>query len=88
MQQKIIEDSLNPQVESQNITEEWKPILGFEGTYVVSNLGSVARVNKIEHYDRRYRVIKQKVHGGYHVVYLSTKGEDGKQIQNPYWTCS
>lgn len=56
--------------------EEWKPIVGYEGLYEVSNMG---RVRSLDHVDRLGRVIKgrlrkeQKSSKGYRQVCLSKR---------------
>lgn len=59
--------------------EEWKPIVGFEDVYVVSNYGNVKRI------ENNRSSIKQHVRGGYSIVYLTKKKEKGEtQIQHPF----
>ena len=58
--------------------EKWKPIVGYEGLYEVSNMG---RVRSLDHVDRLGRVIKgklrkeQKSSNGYRQVCLSKNGQ-------------
>lgn len=59
--------------------EEWRPVVGFEDVYVVSNCGDVKRIAN------RRCSIKQHIRGGYSVVYLTKKKEKGEaQIQHPF----
>ena len=63
--------------------EEWRDIIGYEGLYMVSNLG---RVKSLERYDSGGRKIKEKVltgtidKKGYIIVDL-TKNNKGKKLK-------
>lgn len=58
-------------------TEQWRPVVGFEGLYEVSDHGSVRGVDRVDSQGRvwRGRVLRQKVHsGGYLCVNLWRNG--------------
>ena len=48
------------------IEEQWRPIRGYEGLYVVSNLGRVRSIGYVED-----RILKQCLNKGYFIVTLS-----------------
>ena len=55
------------------MSEEWRPVLGWEGLYEVSDHGRVASCNRDN--GRRRTVLKQRAgHGGYLSVSLSSVG--------------
>ena len=66
------------------MTEEWRPVVGYEGTYEVSNQGRVRSVDRIvefaDGHSRRYRgrVIKQSVNGGGYPVLGLWRGGRGE----------
>ena len=51
--------------------EVWKPVVGYEGLYEVSDLGRVRGL-------RKNRVLKPSLARGYHHYKLYLKGKDGK----------
>lgn len=63
------------------MTEEWRPVVGYEGLYEVSNLGNVRSINRTMTYESGTRSLKQKTLAkqenskGYYRVYLIS--EDG-----------
>lgn len=63
---------------SRNVEESWRPVIGHEGRYEVSNLGRVRSLltNKI---------LKQsKNNSGYLVVGCSTKSRSGNKLVHRY----
>lgn len=64
------------------MTEEWKPVLGYESRYEVSNIGSVRTVARVDSNGRfrRCRLRKPQVsHDGYFYVIL--RKEDGIKLK-------
>ena len=66
--------------------ENWKPVLGYEGAYVVSNLGNVRSLDRLcEGRDGRLEIhwgktLKpQTLYNGYKEVYLSDRANKGKR---------
>lgn len=70
----------------RRIIEVWRPVIGYEGFYDVSNLGNVRSVDRFIYQINRWggltkrllkgRIIKQAtINGGYKVVGLSKNGE-------------
>jgi hypothetical protein len=59
--------------------EIWKPVVGYEGFYEVSNLGRVQSLDRMCLHQNRFlkgKVLSQKTNrGGYHVVHLRSKFE-------------
>lgn len=51
------------------MTEEWRDIAGYEGTYQVSNLGSLRRLHKTT----EPKLLKQHMWRGYKVAHLSKR---------------
>jgi hypothetical protein len=45
----------------RELVEEWKPIMGYEGVYEVSNLGRVKSLERVVPFGRATRVIKEKL---------------------------
>lgn len=62
---------------SEEVTEEWKPVVGYEGLYEVSNMG---RVRKLRSGKIATLTKKNPQYGGYFVVTL-IKYIDGKRSQ-------
>ena len=60
----------------QSITEEWRPVVGYEGWYEVSNLGRVRRMRPSRN-THVGRVLVQSLRrkGSYRVVSLSKENE-------------
>lgn len=59
-------------------TEMWKPVVGYEGIYEVSDLGNVRGVDRIDAAGRRWkgRPLSPKMHsGGYFCVNLSKNAQ-------------
>lgn len=60
--------------------EEWRPVVGYEGYYEVSNLGGVRSLDRadVDNAGRHYRVIgklkKHSISHGYPIVRLSKNG--------------
>ena len=54
------------------IKEYWKPVVGYEGLYMVSNRGRVKSMNY--NHSGKERIMKQKIQGGYYSVNLSKNG--------------
>lgn len=48
--------------------EMWKPVVGYENLYEVSNLGNVRNVNK--KWTKKPRLLKQHIHNEYMIVVL------------------
>lgn len=83
----------------ENTNEIWKPVVGYENYYEVSNTGKVRGFDKIVNFGNRKRLIKCHIlkgcinFHGYHVVSLSKNGKKTKHtvhrlvaeafIQNP-----
>ena len=58
--------------------EVWKPVIGYEGKYEVSNYGNVKSLERIDRngHFRKGKILKpQKQRNGYVVVHLSNDGE-------------
>lgn len=53
--------------------EIWKPVLGYEGLYEVSNFGRVKALNY--HREKREKLIKQKINESYCSVHLCKNGK-------------
>ena len=54
------------------IKEYWKPVVGYEGLYMVSNWGRIKSMNY--NHSGKERIMKQKIQGGYYSVNLSKNG--------------
>lgn len=58
-----------------NEVEEWRPVVGAEENYIVSNLGNVASLNY--NHTGKCRFLKQSISGGYQRVSIN---KDGKHL--------
>ena len=54
------------------IKEYWKPVVGYEGLYMVSNWGRIKSMNY--NHSGKERIMKQKIQGGCYSVNLSKNG--------------
>ncbi len=65
---------------SAELTEEWRPIPGYEGIYEASSLGRIRSIDRIVVDNRNTRLFKGKIRnpqlnkGGYYLVSLSKNG--------------
>lgn len=65
----------------EEVKEEWRPVVGFEGLYEVSNLGRVKSVQRIAYGSYRKRVVPERImalhyaRGGYLRTSLHKDGE-------------
>lgn len=62
-----------------NLTEEWRPIVGYESYYEVSNLGRIRRIHKAR--GTKCGILKEgTTKSGYSIVVLSIKGKTNSKF--------
>ena len=62
----------------ENFKEEWRPIVGYEGLYEVSNTGKIKRCEYVDANNRLYKskILKFKINkGGYCTIGLTKNGK-------------
>ncbi len=59
------------------MTEEWRPVAGYEDIYIISNLGNVRRVGRFAQ-GKNLKLVKQK--SGYLAITLNVKGVVCKRL--------
>lgn len=65
-------DTMEKQSTIENLEGEiWKPVVGYEGLYEVSNLGRIRSIFRWKH----YKIIKQRIEKGYFRIGLWNKGK-------------
>lgn len=71
--------SINKLNQSEDLQgEEWLPVEGYEGLYVVSNLGRVKSLGNNK--SRKEKILKQQIRNGYLSVDLSKKHQKTKKF--------
>lgn len=77
--QEMVIMTINKLIHNEELqSEEWLPVVGYEGLYEVSNLGRVKSLGNSK--SRKEKILKQQIRNGYLSVELSKKHQKTKKF--------